>query len=80
MWPLDIYFLLWVIIQHDCILLFEFFQLWPSGAFPAGSCDPLTHSHQCVWLGMFLFSWEHFLTSWYYKMFRAHLIYFLPQS
>ena len=45
---LDIYFILWVIIQS--ILLLKLFQIWPLGALSVVSCVPLT----CfLWFGIF---------------------------
>ena len=35
---MDIYFVLWVVIQNCIILLFKLFQLWLLGAFSFGSC------------------------------------------
>lgn len=47
------------------------FGLWE--LFQVGCCAPLTYPHYYDF-------GEHFLTFWYDKMLRDHLVYFLPQS
>lgn len=44
---MDIYFILWVLIQCYFILLLKSFQIWSLGALSVASYVPLTYSHQC---------------------------------
>lgn len=65
---MDIYFILWFIIQYYFIFLIKLFQLWPLDVqWFLGSFD-ISPS----WCLFFFF--EYFLTYWYYKMLQAHLL------
>ena len=58
-------FMLWIMIQHDFILLFKLSQLWPLGAPSVGSWVPLTCS---------------LFTFWHDKKLQTHPVQFLLQS
>lgn len=53
---MDIYCVLWVIMQWYWILLLKLLQLWPLGALSVGFHAPCTHPHACmrVWFCLFL--------------------------
>lgn len=53
-------------------------QHWPLEAHSFDSCVPLIYTHHYVFVWAFFF--EHFITSWHYKMLQLYLVYFLPQS
>ena len=68
---MDINFILWVIIQYYCILLFKSFQFGPLGALQLAPV-PLWHApHHYEF-----FCFQHFLPLWHYKMLQAHLYIF----
>lgn len=44
---INIYFIVWVLIQYYFILVIKFLQFWLLVAFSVGSCFPLIYSHYC---------------------------------
>lgn len=73
---MNIYFMLWVIIQY----YFTYFVGQIVSSLTIGSSFSwFPYPHPCE-LFIVLFFFKHRLTFWYYKMVQAHPVYFLPQS
>lgn len=66
---MDIYCILWVIIQYYFIYFFA--KIWPLGALSGGSWDCLTYSHYCGFL-------KYLLTFWHYRTLQARA--FIPRA
>ena len=60
-WNMNIYFILWVIMQYCAILWFRLSQLWSSGALSDGSRVPATHAHHYPSLWFLCSALPHFL-------------------
>lgn len=69
---MDIYFILWIIIQYYFEFLPKLFQLWTLGTLSVGSCISLYYlPHYGI---LFTLFFQFLSTSWNYKMLHANFL------